>query len=373
MRKHSSGQNPNAFAIAYFISPHGFGHAARACAVIQAMQAIHPGLHFHLFTTAPEWFFRNSLDSNWSYHATRCDIGLVQRTVLQEDIDATLHRLSEFLPFSQAEVRRLGEDVRRLGCGLVICDIAPFGLAVANQAGLPSVLIENFTWDWIYAGYPARGADFQLYIDLLAQTFATAGRHIRTQPFCADTPAHLVTAPVSRRPRTGREQTRAALRLSAQQKVILISMGGIPDRLDVTALRKACPDTTFIVPGGSDEERRVDNLILLPHHHVYYHPDLVAASDAVIGKVGYSTIGEVYWAGIPFAFISRQNFPESAPLVDYSRANIPGFELTQSEYESGAWQSRIGALLDYPRVERAGENGASQIANDLAGLIGIAL
>jgi hypothetical protein len=33
------------------------------------------------------------------------------------------------------------------------------------------------------------------------------------------------------------------------------------------------------------------NLVLLPHHSGFYHPDLVNASDAVIGKVGYSTAG----------------------------------------------------------------------------------
>lgn len=366
--KNSFTQGSGTISIAYFISPHGFGHAARACAVIEAMQALDPSLSFHLFTTAPQWFFQNSLSSNWRYHSLRCDIGLVQKTALQEDVDATLRQLKAFLPFSPVEVGRLAEKVRELGCRLVICDIAPLGLAVASQAGLPSVLIENFTWDWIYAGYPSRREDFQPFIDLLAQAFATAGRHIRTQPFCADTPADLVTAPVSRKPRLGRERTRAALQLPANQKVILISMGGIPDRLDVTVLRQICPDTIFIVPGGSDAEQRLDNLILLPHHHAYYHPDLVAASDAVIGKVGYSTIGEVYWAGIPFAFISRQDFRESAQLAAFIRANIPGFEVTQAEFENGGWQSRISALLDYPKVERTGENGASQIANDLAGV-----
>ncbi len=143
-------------------------------------------------------------------------------------------------------------------------------------------------------------------------------------------------------------------------------MGGVPDRLDVHALRKNYPNTIFIVPGGSDEEERIDNLLLLPHAHRYFHPDLVTASDAVLGKVGYSTIGEVYWTGIPFAYVSRQGFRESAPLVDYLHANIPGFELKQSEFESGDWTRRVGELLECAPVDRAGENGARQIANFLA-------
>jgi hypothetical protein len=333
------------------------------------MQKLDPLLHFHLFTTVPEWFFQNSLRVNWTYHATRCDVGLVQKTALQEDVDATLCQLRAFLPFVPSEVDSLAEMLQKLGSQLVICDIAPLGLAVARQAGLPSVLIENFTWDWIYAGYPARKAEFAPYIEWLAHAFQTAGHHIRTQPFCEASPADLVTLPVSRKPRTDRQQLRNLFGLTPEQKVVLVSMGGIPDQLDVKALRKICPEVTFIVPGGSDEEQRKDNLILLPHHHAYYHPDLVAASDAVIGKVGYSTIGEIYWAGMPFAYISRKDFRESASLVAYIRENIPGFELTQSEYESGEWQERVGALMDYCPVERRGENGADQIANYLASLM----
>ncbi len=357
-------------SIAYFISPHGFGHAARASAVIEAIQVTRPETHFHLFTTVPEWFFQNSLRGAWTYHPVRCDIGLVQKTALREDIDATLRQLSGFMPFHHAEVHKLAEDVRALGCQMVMCDIAPLGLAVARRAGIPSVLVENFTWDWIYAGYPAKKADFKPYIESLVDLFGTATVHIRTQPFCDATPADLVTAPVSRAVRVGRAATRQALGVPLDSKMVLISMGGVPDRLDVMALRNACPEAVFVVPGGADVERRVGNLLLLPHHHPYFHPDLVAASDALIGKVGYSTIGEVYWAGVPFAYISRQAFRESAKLAEFIRANIAGFELTQTEYESGTWQERVAGLLEYPKVERHGENGAGQIANYLASLNG---
>ncbi|WP_152031793.1 glycosyltransferase family protein [Longilinea arvoryzae] len=355
-------------SIAYFISPHGFGHAARASAVIEAIQTLRPDVHFHLFTTVPEWFFRNISNSNWTYHSMRCDIGLVQKSALREDVDATLRELGKFLPFSEAQLQALVDGVRSSGCKLVLCDIAPLGLAVAKKAGLPSVLIENFTWDWIYAGYPAYRRPFQPFIDYLAAVFQSASRHVRTQPFCESSPADLVTRPVSRKPRAGRAETRKRLGIGLDQKAVLITMGGIPDRLDVDALKSAYPKITFVVPGGSDAEQRTANLILLPHEHAYFHPDLVAASDAVLGKVGYSTIAEVYWAGVPFAYVSRQDFRESPPLTEFIRAHIPGFEIEQAQFENGAWQRRIGELLEISGVTRDGENGADQISNDLVRL-----
>lgn len=352
--------------VAYFISPHGFGHAARAAAVIEAIQKINPNAFFHLFTTAPEWFFKDSLGNHWAYHSTLADIGLVQKTALQEDIDATLEALGRFIPFSSEAITQLADQTNYLGCQLVICDISPLGLAVARQAKLPSVLIENFTWDWIYAGYSTRSLEFQPFIDYLTQIFTSADIHIRATPFCEVTPADLVAAPISRSPRLGREKTRSSLGINPDQNAVLITMGGIPDRWNVDALRMKYPEILFIVPGGTDKEIRMDNLLYLPHHHKYFHPDLVSASDAVIGKVGYSTISEVYWAGVPFAYVSRQDFRESARLVDYICSTIHGFELPQSEFEDGSWQSQVGKLLDFPRVTRSGENGADQIANYLA-------
>ena len=139
--------------IAYFISPHGFGHATRAAAVMAAIQTLSPGAHFEIFTRAPEWLFQASLPGSFTYQSLMSDIGLVQRSPLQEDLPATLERLEAFLPFDQALVKDLSAQVQELACRLIVCDIAPLGIAVAAQAGLPSVLVENFTWDWIYAGY----------------------------------------------------------------------------------------------------------------------------------------------------------------------------------------------------------------------------
>lgn len=353
------------FTVAYFISPHGFGHAARASAVIEAIQRINPNIHFHLFTSAPQWFFTESLKNHWTYHATLSDIGMVQRTALQEDVDETLSALRSFLPFTDEQIDPLVDQLKIHSCRLVLCDISPLGLAVAKRAGLSSVLIENFTWDWIYTGYPDRVTDFQPINDYLAQIFAASDFHIRSAPFCDATPADLVTSPVSRAPRNGREITRMKLGIPAEQKTVLVTMGGIPDRWNVDGLRQEYPEVQFLIPGGADDEMRLDNLIYLPHHHNYFHPDLVAASDAVIGKIGYSTISEVYWAGVPFAYVTRQGFRESAPLAAYIQTHIDGFELGQSAFENGDWQARVGELLKYPRVKRVGENGADQIARYL--------
>lgn len=68
--------------MAYFISPHGFGHAARAAAVIGALQELHPAFRFEIFTTVPYWFFEDSLACHLGYHSLGTDVGLGQKTPL---------------------------------------------------------------------------------------------------------------------------------------------------------------------------------------------------------------------------------------------------------------------------------------------------
>ena len=90
--------------IACFISPHGFGHAARASAVMETLGIRHPPCHFDIFTSVPPQFFEDSLSVPYSLHQMNTDIGLVQQSAFAEDLDQTLKSIEAFLPFDAAVV-----------------------------------------------------------------------------------------------------------------------------------------------------------------------------------------------------------------------------------------------------------------------------
>src|SRR5438093_3552811 len=110
--------------IAYFVTPHGFGHAARASAVMVALQEIAPDIQFDIFTQVPHWFFQDSLVRDGRYYHVCTDIGLVQTTSLHEDLPATVRRLDSFFPCDGALVTTLAALLRSAACALVLCDIA---------------------------------------------------------------------------------------------------------------------------------------------------------------------------------------------------------------------------------------------------------
>jgi hypothetical protein len=354
--------------LAYFISPHGFGHATRAAAVMAAIQAFEPAIQLDLFTLAPEWLFQVSLRQPFTYHSLMSDIGLVQKSPLEEDLIATLQRLNDFLPFNRQLVLHLAKQIIRLGCQLVVCDIAPLGIAVAEQAGVPSILIENFTWDWIYEGYLEAEAGFSTSIDYLRQVFRSASYHIQTEPVCKPMPADLVTHPVSRPPRTPRSSTRQQLGVPEDAKMILVTMGGIESPLAFSDHPAAQGSLYFVVPGGSPNGT-AQNRILLPHHSDFYHPDLVHACDAIVGKAGYSTLSEAYQAGVPYIYTARLRFRETASLTGFIQKELGGFEIQEEEFLKGSWIPGLVEILKKPKRLDQRQNGAEQAGKFILSLI----
>jgi UDP:flavonoid glycosyltransferase YjiC (YdhE family) len=359
-----------AIPIAVFVSPHGYGHAARACALMEALAEIEPDVRFEVFTRVPEWFFADSLACSFAFHPWLTDVGLVQTTPLVEDADETLRRLDEFLPFAGDDLDALARLLGELGCRLALCDISPLGLAVARRAGIPSVLVENFTWDWIYEPYARSRPAFARHIAFLAEVFAGATLHIQAEPACLADPGSANVPPVSRMPRSAVAEVRARLGVPAEARMVLVTMGGIPWEHGSLRCLEEHGEAIVVVPGGSERPERRGALLLLPHRSGFFHPDLVHASDAVIGKLGYSTLAEVYVAGVPFGYVGRPTFRESVPLAAFVAAHMPGLALAPDEITGDGLRERLPQLLALSRTPGSRSNGAAMAAIAVQGLLG---
>ena len=146
-------------SVAYFITPHGFGHASRASAVMATLAGLIPGIRFELFTTCPRWIFEDSVGSNFGYHAVQTDIGIVQASPLLEDLQATCLELERMLPFNEAKVLDLSElldtakemGVRLIGCqmSMDVLHIKPEELIDGIEIGGAATFLEYASEDAI--------------------------------------------------------------------------------------------------------------------------------------------------------------------------------------------------------------------------------
>ncbi len=335
---------------------------------MSAVHRLRPDVVFHLYTTVDERFFDNSLPTAFRYHRLETDVGMVQKTPFAEDLPATIERLGRFYPCDAQRVDDLARRVQARGCRLIVCDIAPLGIAVGRRAGIATVLVENFTWDWVYAGYRRYRRELAPFRRYLRDLFAAADFHLQTRPVCRPTEADITTDPISRRPRTDAAALRRRLGIPPGAPMVVITLGGT-SRLFAYSGFSACPDAYLVIPGGGGKSMAGERVVRLPAHSDIFHPDLIHAADAVVGKAGYSTLAEVYAAGVPFGYVMRPGFRESAVLERFVARHMPSLQIAERALGAGLTTDILTRLLSLPRAAGKQRNGAEPAGDFICAIL----
>jgi len=351
--------------IGAFITPHGFGHATRAIAVLEALQRHLPYLGIDICTTVSKCLFTESL-ANVTIHSVVPDIGLVQLSALAIDLPATAAALDEMLPFGEETVDRLAQSLKNCSC--ILSDIAPLGILVAERAGIPSILVENFTWDWIYRSYIAECPELEHHARDLASIYSRATLHIQTEPVCNPIPGTETCPPIFRKTRTAPEAIRKIIG-AGTRKIVIVSLGGIDFALPGWQQLDRMTDCFFVLAGQQENRLITQNCLTISRQSELYHPDLIGAADLVVFKSGYSTAAECLQAGTRAVCITRPTFAESRVLDHYIRENLEGTLLDEDTFLAGTWIDHLPEMLARPRPQPATFNGADCIAELLLPLI----
>jgi len=349
--------------ICCFISPHGFGHATRTIAVLEALHKLVPDLHAHLFSTVQEALF-TPLSLPYTYRQITTDIGLIQTTALSVSKRLTTHALESLIPFAPDIVTRCMTECK--SSRLIVCDISVLGIIIGKRLGIPSVLVENFTWDWIYSRLSEPAPALARVSDYFSNLYGQADYRIQTEPVCRSVLCDLTSYPVARSIKSSAAQTRAALGAQGR-KIVLITMGGIPHELPFISLLKNYPEYLFVLAGQSRPGSYGDNVMMLLSDSGFHHPDLINAAHLLVCKTGYSTIAECTQTATPVCAVSRSDFAESAVLEKFIRQQLNGTTIEQNEFNSGSWLDKLPHLQT--SRSRFPQNGADQIASFLAQLI----
>ena len=352
--------------IGYFITPHGFGHATRSCAIMEAMLSSRKNIQFSIFTKVPEWLFAESIPAqSFEYFEMETDLGLVQTSPFHEDELATVNELKKRVPFDQSIDDRQLNDFAKLNLDIIICDIAPMGIYIAKKLGIPSVLVENFTWDWIYEGYSLIREEASTQISYMKDLFDQVDFHIQTEPVCSTRNrdcrhVHSVM-PVSRSIKSSRASFFQQLGIDIRKPTLTLSMGGIPGGICDYDSLKNYKSYQFLIPNMRNSHSWQDeNLYYFGRDSNIDYPDWIAHADIVIGKMGYSTFSETYFSGTPFYYILRDKFKESSIMDDYAQSNTNSLSMTEEEFVSMKWIENIPTLLSKKVEKRI--NGAEQAA-----------
>src|SRR5688572_16367444 len=223
-----------------YISGHGVGHAARSVEVINAILAKRPETRVGVRTSAPRWLFDLTVKGKVTYSTLECDTGVVQVDALTLDEADSIRRASAF--HSDLVTRAASETraLRELGAGIIVGDIPPLAFAVGAAAGIPSIALGNFSWDWIYADYPRVRLAPSL-LPAIRTAYSKASMALRL-PMCGgfENFANVKDIPfIARHATKTREEVAKLLKLPTEKPWVLMSFGGygLPS-LETDALAK---------------------------------------------------------------------------------------------------------------------------------------
>ena len=345
--------------IVFYISGHGFGHASREVEVVNAIAARRGDVRFIIRSAAPPWLLELSARAGVEIQPFEADTGVAQIDSLRLDEPETARRAAAFYRDLDRRVDAEAVFLREGRAALVVGDIPPLAFSAAARAGVPSIAIGNFTWDWIYRAYPAFDTAAPGVIDVIRDAYGHATSALRLPMHGGFEPMAGVTRDIpfiARRSVRDQADSRRVLGASDGRPLVLASFDGYGLQLPYDVIAQSGRLTVLAPPRGA------------PHGLSYQ--DLVAAADVVVSKPGYGIISECVANDTALLYTSRGHFVEYEVLTAAMPALLRCRFIPQEDLLAGRWADHVEALLQQPRPpERPRLDGADVAAEEILNLV----
>ncbi|KAK4435658.1 L-arabinokinase [Sesamum alatum] len=363
------GPTKRPLIFAYYVTGHGFGHATRVVEV--ARHLILAGHDVHVVTGAPDYVFTTEIESPRLFlRKVLLDCGAVQADALTVDRLASLEKYSETAVVPRETILATEvEWLKSIKADLVVSDVVPVACRAAADAGIRSVCVTNFSWDFIYAEYVmAAGHHHRSIVWQIAEDYSHCEFLIRLPGYCP-MPAFrdAIDVPlVVRRLHKSPEEVRRELGIPDDVKIVILNFGGQPSGW--TLKEDYLPHGWLcLVCGASESLELPANFRKLAKDA--YTPDMIAASDCMLGKIGYGTVSEALAYKIPFVFVRRDYFNEEPFLRNMLEFYQGGVEMIRRDLLTGHWRPYLERAISLKPCYEGGINGgevAARILQDTA-------
>ncbi|GJY06446.1 hypothetical protein Tco_0373500 [Tanacetum coccineum] len=375
----------NHLVFAYYVTGHGFGHATRVVEVVRHL--ILAGHDVHVVTGAPDFVFTTEIESPRLFlRKLVLDCGAVQADALTVDRLASLEKYSETAVAPRDSI--LATEVEWLNSikadlvsvsmvRSVICedclmeqvsDVVAVACRAAADAGIRSVCVTNFSWDFIYAEYVMdAGYHHRSIVWQIAEDYSHCEFLIRLPGYCP-MPAFrdVIDVPlVVRRLHKSRKEVRSEMGIGEDVKLVILNFGGQPAGWKLK--EDYLPPGWLCLVCGASEQELPPNFIKLPRD--VYTPDVMAASDCMLGKIGYGTVSEALAYKLPFVFVRRDYFNEEPFLRNMLEYYQGGVEMIRRDLLTGHWRPYLERATSLKPSYDGGVNGgqvAARILQDTA-------
>lgn len=341
-------------SIVFYVSGHGFGHASRDIELMRTLLARRPDARIVVRTAvAARWFTDLTASYGVELRPGEVDTGIVQIDSLRFDEEETARHAARFYADFEQRIDREAAEIRSVGADLVVGDIPPLAFAAAARAGVPSVAVSNFTWDWIYGIYPAFERLAPEVLPAIRRAYATTTHALRLPMYGGFETMAAVTRNIpfiARRSMRDPLETRRALGIVPGRPAVLPSFGAYGVELPIDLLARSRRFELI------DPDR--------PWRDGFHYEDLVAAADIVVSKPGYGIVSECVANGTALLYTSRGRFAEYDVFVAEMPRVLRCRYLSQEDLLAGRWDDAVDALVEQPAPpEQPRVDGASVAAD----------
>ena len=342
------------------ISGHGYGHVAQIAPILNALNQYAGHLPHKLRLTVrsivPLAHLRSRIQLPFDFQPSEGDIGMVMSSALDVLAEETRAAYRAFHRYWDRCVADEASLLRELEADFVFSDVGYLPLAGAQHAGIPNAALCSLNWADIYRHYFGEDEIFaQIY-----SCYANADAFLRATPgmAMANLPNVIPVAPIAAIGTNRRDELNRRLQLSAEERLVLVSMGGIASRLPIERWPRL-EGVRLLV----QEDWKVEHpdAVILETLQMSFS-DLLASSDALICKPGYGSFVEAAGCGTPVIYVNRTDWPESPDLIAWLQRH----SLCREVSRDALWQGEIANVLEdiwkAPRPKEIKPEGAKQAA-----------
>jgi hypothetical protein len=339
------------------ISGHGFGHVAQTAPILNLLHERIPQLRLTVRSVVPLAHLRSRIHAPFEHLPSHGDIGMVMSSALDVHADESRTAYREFHADWDARVADEAHLLRDLGADAVFSNVGYLPLAGAQRAGIPNAALCSLNWFDIYRHYCGDDA-------IAAQIhacYARADAFLRTTPGMTmeNLPNLVPTAPIAAVGNNRRDELDSHLKLSKDEKLVLVSMGGIVSRLPIECWSHIESVRWLVQKNWQVAHADAIELESLP----IGFSDLLASCDALLCKPGYGSFVEAACSGTPIVYVNRPDWPEAPALVEWLQQYGLCREVSRDQLLRGDIAQDLSMLWASPPITPPKPDGASQAAD----------
>jgi len=343
------------------ISAHGFGHVAQTAPVLNALHARMPEMRMTVRSLAPLSHLRSRIRAPFEHLNEPGDIGMLMSSALDVRVAETarayqgLHR--EWESSVANEARRLCE----LAPDFVLSNVGYLPLAGAQRIGVPCAAMCSLNWKDIYAHYCGAIPGSKITSEQIHLAYAQANAFLRATPgmAMADLPNRVMIGPIAELGHNRRDEIDIRLGLAREEKLVLISLGGIASRLPIETWPRL-PGVRWLVQAdwhvAHPDAATIESLAM-------DFGDILASSDALVCKPGYGSFVEAACSGVPVLYVRRPDWPETPCLTEWLGQHGSAREITRQQAETGVLGDDLQAVWDAIHPAPPLPSGAAEVAD----------